>query len=75
MGCVVGNGGGGGDGNGVVDDIVTKGPQGILKGYPPLESLNRPLHGGGGDGGGGSGSGGGGGGGSGGSGGGDDVDV
>ena len=36
--CVVGSGGSGG-----LDDIVAKGPQGILKGYLPLEWLNRPL--------------------------------
>ena len=35
---VVGSGGIGG-----VDDIVAKGPQGILKGYLPLEWLNHPL--------------------------------
>ena len=39
--CVVGSGDSG-DGNGL-DDIVAKGPQGILKGYLPLEWLNRPL--------------------------------
>ena len=40
--CVVGSGGSG-DGNSGLDDIVAKGPQGILKGYLPLEWLNRPL--------------------------------
>ena len=34
--CVVGSGGSG-------DDIVAKGPQGILKGYLPLEWLNCQL--------------------------------
>ena len=40
--CVVGSGDSG-DGNGGLDDIVAKGPQGILKGYLPLEWLNHPL--------------------------------
>ena len=40
---VVGSGG-----NGGVDDIVAKGPQGVLKPYFLLEWLNRPMYGGGG---------------------------
>ena len=73
MSCVVGSDGSG-DGNSGLDDIVAKGPQGILKGDLPLEWLNRSLlvgvgggHGGGDGGGSGVGDGGGGGGG--------DVDV
>ena len=75
--CII-DSGGGGDGNSGVNGIVAKGPQGILKGYLPLEWLNHPLlvGDGGGDGGGdGDGNGGGGVGGDRGGGGGGDVDV